>query len=76
MVINNTEAGQTTNMSNTVTNYSVDPAEDTGDIQYTTEWTRWLGFYETVPDLQSSIDKKAIWTVGNGVIADKKTPRS
>ena len=73
----NNEIGnaQTTDMTNSVENYEVAVANDTGqETTYTTNWTKWLGFYK-IPELASVIDKKAMWTVGKGFIADKKTSR-
>ena len=73
MALNKTDSATVTDMTNTVANFTVTPAEETGDITYMMDWTKWLGFYMAVPDLQSSIDKKAIWTVGKGYKADKTT---
>ncbi len=50
-----------------VTSVSTDGA--TGQKEYTwqcTEWTKYLGYYHTIPMLASSFDRKAMWTVGQG----------
>lgn len=75
MAINKTSSAEVTNMTDTVNNFSVDPAKDTGDVSYQPTWTKWLGFYKSVPDLQSTIDKKAFWTVGNGYKTSKKNQK-
>ncbi len=43
------------------------------ELSWTPEWLIWKGYYDEIPELQSVIDKKAIWTVGKGFEADKKT---
>ncbi|MFW6172683.1 MAG: phage portal protein [Elusimicrobiota bacterium] len=77
MGTNNLSNITTSDMSNQVDDYSVAVGEDTGDhtTRYSVDWTKWLGFYE-IPGLQTVIDKKAIWTVGKGVIANKKTKKT
>lgn len=47
--------------------------QDIPGTKYTPNWSKWFGYYKTVPELQAVIDKKAIWTVGKGYKADKKT---
>lgn len=76
MTTNKTSSATTTDMTNSVSNFEVAPASDTGDIQYTCNWTKWLGFYKSIPDMQSTIDKKAFWSVGNGYKADKNTKKT
>lgn len=75
MAVNKTSSAEVTDMTNQVSNEAIAPAEDTGDISYICEWTRWLGFYKGVPDLQSSIDKKAFWTVGKGYKTSEKNKK-
>lgn len=72
MVTNKTSSAVVTDMTNQVAGFEVENAKDTGDITYQCTWTKWLGFYKSIPDLQSSIDKKAFWTVGNGFKASEK----
>lgn len=71
---NSLENATTTDMTNQVDSYAVAVASDTGNYtsNYSTNWTKWLGFYQ-IPELASVIDRKAMWTVGKGVEADKKT---
>ena len=38
-----------------------------------TEWSEWLGYYKTIPELQTAIDAKATWTMGAGFEADEMT---
>lgn len=73
MAINKASSAENTDMSNVVTDFSINPASETGDATWQIDWTKWLGFYKSVPDLQSSIDKKAFWTVGNGYKVKKKS---
>jgi len=76
MAQTNIDSSTTTNMSNQVENYSVPSVNDTGSaLTYYTNWTKWLSFYQQIPELQSEIDKKALWTVGKGYKADKKTKK-
>lgn len=64
-------------MTNQVTNYSVSPLDTTspanfGETTYIVDWTKWHGYYRQIPELQSIIDKKALWTIGKGFKADEK----
>lgn len=61
-----------TDMTNTVTDWSVTPV-DTNTNDYTVQWSTWNGYYRDVSELKAVIDKKAIWSVGKGIKADKKT---
>jgi len=50
-----------------VTNKSTDGA--TGQKEYewiNTNWSKWLGYYKTIPELRAVIDAKATWTIGKG----------
>jgi len=65
-------------MTNTVTDFSVssldtDGATGYGEVTYIPSWTKWNGYYKTIPELQAVIDAKARWTVGKGYKADEKT---
>lgn len=76
-----TDIGQTDygNMTNVVTDYSVDSIDTeapTGEKE--TEWVndKWseqLGYYKKIPELQAAIDAKARWVVGKGFKADSTT---
>jgi len=37
------------------------------------EWQKQLGFYKTIPELQTAVDAKANWTIGAGYEADEAT---
>ena len=37
------------------------------------DWTQWLGYYNSIPELGTVIDTKATWTVGKGFTADEQT---
>ena len=52
--------------------YLIDYAQEPV-LEYTPNWAKWAGIYNTIPELQASIDKKAMWTIGKGFITDKKT---
>jgi len=65
-------AADYTDMTNQVENFSVDSAQ-AECMSYTPDWLKWKGYYDTIPELQATIDKKAIWTVGKGFQADEKT---
>jgi len=70
-----TEAG----VRNVIVDYSV-AAQETdgaGDQKETTwqmtEWSQNLGYYKTIPELQTAIDAKANWTIGAGYETDDQT---
>ncbi len=42
---------------------------------YSCDWSKWWGYYTTIPELQAVINKKAIWSVGKGFKADEKTAK-
>lgn len=66
-------------LKNAVTDYSVstqstDGVSDQKETTFQTEkWTKWLGYYKTIPELRAVIDAKATWTVGKGFQADEET---
>ncbi len=66
-------------LTNAVTNYAVatsetDAATDQKETEWTnTNWTQWLGYYRTIPELSSVIDAKATWTIGKGYKTDPQT---
>ena len=67
MVQTKVDSATTTDMTNTVENYSVSPGDDTNqDREFTPEWTKWKGFLDQIPELNATINKKATWTVGKG----------
>ena len=47
--------------------------QDTPGTRYFIDWAKWFGYYKNIPELQAVINKKAIWTLGKGYEADKKT---
>jgi hypothetical protein len=67
------------NLATAMTDYSVssattDAAFDQKETTWTNEkWAQYLGYYKTIPELNSSIDAKATWTVGKGFKADELT---
>jgi len=76
MDIGNSEVG---NMTDNVDNYSVDTDSTEGAFeQKETIWTnqefpQYLGYYKKIPELKSTIDTKAKWVIGKGVLGkDKK----
>ncbi len=74
--IGNAEASD---LKTQMVDYSVAPQETDGSQDQ--EETRWqmedwpqnLGYYKIIPELKSSIDTKARWTVGAGFDADEQT---
>ena len=74
--IGNAEASD---LTNTMTDYSVDSEstdgpEDQDETTYeNTEFTQYFGYYKQIPELRSVIDAKATWTVGKGFLADEVT---
>jgi hypothetical protein len=65
------------NFKDTITDYEVttvdtDGATDQDETSYDNEnWSKYLGYYKTVPELAAAIDAKATWTIGKGF---KSTP--
>ena len=55
-------------------NLTVNAAQE-AVYEYDPAWLKWKGFYDIIPELQASIDKKAIWTVGKGYKTDEKTKK-
>ena len=66
-------------LSNQVTDYSVDTQDTDGtynqkETTYTIDkWQQWFGYYKTIPELSATIDAKATWTIGKGYIAEPRT---
>jgi len=66
-------------MSGKVTDFSVATATTDGAFeQKETTWSnadfsKYLGYYNVIPELKTAIDTKATWTVGKGFIADEET---
>lgn len=67
------------NMKDNVTDYSVDTMQTDGvsDQPETTwtfeKWTQYFGYYKQIPELKSSIDAIAKWTIGKGFVSDAPT---
>ncbi len=74
-----TDIGQavTTDLTNAIEDYSVatattDAAGEQKETRWTNqEWTKYLGYYKEIPELQAAIDAKATWTVGKGFESDE-----
>lgn len=47
--------------------------QDRPGVKYYPQWSKWFGYYKTIPELQAVINKMAIWTVGKGYKAEEKT---
>ena len=68
-----------TSQTDVVQDWSVDlerteGADEAKETQWTNiDWTRYFGYYKTVPELAIAIDAKATWTVGKGFVADEVT---
>lgn len=66
-------------LTNAMTDYSVDSVElDSAGDQKETTWTndnftQYMGYYKSIPELGTAIDAKATWTVGKGFKADEIT---
>lgn len=79
MVDTNIGATTTTNMTNTVTDFSVDTATTDGadgetEFEYQNQnWPIWYGYYIKIPEINSAINAKARWTVGKGYTSDPTT---
>jgi len=66
-------------MTNRVDNVTVDTLSIDGVLDqeetfyYQTDWTKYWGYFNNVPDLKSAILMKAIWDVGKGFKTDSRT---
>lgn len=65
MTTNNISGATYTDMTNAVDNVSVSSAS-TETNEYFCNWSKWRGYYDAIPQLQSVIDRKALYTVGKG----------
>ena len=53
---------------------STDGVTDAKETIYQiTDWDKWFGMYNTIPELKISIDAKSTWTVGKGFKANEIT---
>ncbi len=76
-----TDIGKTkvSDLTNTMVDYSVpsqttDAAGDAGETRWNNkDWPNYLGYYLTIPELQTAVDAKANWTLGAGFKADPIT---
>jgi len=76
-----TDIGNATasDLTNAVTDYSVTAisTDGAGDQEETTwqmeNWASYLGYYKTIPELQTAIDAKTNWTMGAGFTSDEAT---
>lgn len=63
-------------LTNVVVDYSVDTERTDGatgdsEVEWQMEdWEQNLGYYKSIPELQTAIDAKAVWTVGAGYEAE------
>ena len=69
--------GQTTDFSNQGTEFEVDSQDTDGpadqkETYYIPSFAKWNGYYRTIPELRSVINKFTSWTFGRGIKADKK----
>lgn len=68
----NISSSTTSDMTNTVTDYSVgamntDAAGNQEETSYiNTKWSQYLGYYKQIPELKRAIDARALWTLGRG----------
>jgi len=53
---------------------STDANEGTGEFRWQMlNWNQYLGYYKQIPELQTAIDAKAVWTIGAGFEAEETT---
>ena len=53
---------------------STDAATGQKEFKYQIEnWSEYLGYYKSIPELQTAVDAKANWTVGAGYTSDMAT---
>ncbi len=66
-------AALVTDMKNNVDKYTVLGADAANLEQVNIDWSKWNGYYKKIPEIQSVIDRKAMWVVGRGYKADART---
>jgi len=71
--------GQTTDFTNQGTEFSV-AAQDTdgaeiNETYYIPDFAKWNGYFRTIPELRSVINKFGSWTFGRGIKADAKNKK-
>ena len=59
------DSAELTTMKDVVTEFSVANSDDE-IMTWTPEWKRWKGYYDTIPELQAVINKKAEYVIGKG----------
>ena len=59
-----------------VPNLDTDGTSGLVETTYQPDFTKWHGYYRTIPEVQAVIDKLASWTVGKGFKADEKTQKT
>jgi hypothetical protein len=75
----NISATEYGDFKNTITDWSVtatstDGAEDQKETTYdNVNFTEYLGYYKTIPELAAAIDAKATWTIGKGFKSNEIT---
>lgn len=75
----NIKNAQVSNLTGTLSDYSVDTVQTDGatgqkETEYqNTNWTQYFGYYTKIPELKKAIDAYAIWVVGRGYTADVET---
>lgn len=76
-----TDIDQTTtsNLKGNFDDFSVDssqldsPQDQDETEYYYNDWNKWLGYYQTIPELNQAIKALAIWTAGKGWKSDALT---
>jgi hypothetical protein len=69
----------TSNLTNTVVDITVNPLNTdgaTGQDEYTwqnTKWSQYWGYFNSIPELKSTLLMKATWDVGKGYECDAET---
>lgn len=72
----NLSAATASDLANAQPDFSVSPAitDAAGEQKETrwvnSDWSKYLGYYKKIPELQAAIDIKATWTIGKGYKAD------
>ena len=57
-----------------VSSDSTDGATGNGEFRwYIEDWNQNLGYYKNIPELQTAVDAKAVWTIGAGFEAEEDT---
>lgn len=79
MALHKIDSAISSDLTNAISDITVDKTSTDGTtggketIWQNNNWNQYLGYYKTIPEARGTIDAKATWTIGKGVLADEIT---